>query len=96
MVLLHFCDTCVTLLFSVASESALEILTDILDDFNTKFCHLLRMAVDNEALNGRTGFSVSDMCVVTCFGVIHVLYFLVQMVKLKNTAIIAFAASCRM
>lgn len=45
---------------SVASESALEILTDILDDFNTKLCHLLRTAVDNEALNGRSGFSVSD------------------------------------
>jgi len=42
--------------FDMASESALEILTDILDDFNTKFCQLLRMAVDNEALNGRTGF----------------------------------------
>ena len=44
----------------MASESALEILTDILDDFNTKLCHLLRTAVDNEALNGRSGFSVSD------------------------------------
>lgn len=43
----------------MASESALEILTDILDDFNTKFCHLLRMGVDNQALNGRTGFPVS-------------------------------------
>ena len=46
----------------MASESALEILTDILDDFNTKFCQLLRMAVDNEALNGRTGFPVSEQC----------------------------------
>ena len=44
----------------MASESALEILTDILDDFNTKLCRLLRTAVDNEALNGRSGFSVSD------------------------------------
>ncbi|KAM7441616.1 histone H3 acetylation [Porites harrisoni] len=43
--------------FDMASESALEILTDILDDFNTKLCHLLRTAVDNEALNGRSGFS---------------------------------------
>ncbi|XP_015758530.1 PREDICTED: STAGA complex 65 subunit gamma-like [Acropora digitifera] len=43
-------------LFAVASESALEILTDILDDFNTKFCRLLRMRVDNQAMHGRTGF----------------------------------------
>ena len=42
----------------MASESALEILTDILDDFNTKFCRLLRMRVDNQAMNGRTGFPV--------------------------------------
>lgn len=45
-------------MFAVASESALEILTDILDDFNTKFCRLLRMSVDNQAVNGRTGFPV--------------------------------------
>lgn len=44
--------------FSVASESSLEILTDILDDFNTKLCRLLRIGVDNAALNGRTGFPV--------------------------------------
>ena len=44
---------------SVASESSLEILTDILDDFNTKLCRLLRMSVDNDALSGRTGFPVS-------------------------------------
>ena len=43
----------------MASEAALEILTDILDDFVTKFCRLLRMGVDNQALNGRTGFPVS-------------------------------------
>ncbi|XP_044168286.1 STAGA complex 65 subunit gamma-like [Acropora millepora] len=42
--------------FDMASESALEILTDILDDFNTKFCRLLRMRVDNQAMHGRTGF----------------------------------------
>ncbi|XP_068709458.1 STAGA complex 65 subunit gamma-like [Montipora foliosa] len=42
--------------FDMASEAALEILTDILDDFVTKFCRLLRMGVDNQALNGRTGF----------------------------------------
>ncbi|KAL9983578.1 hypothetical protein ACROYT_G005773 [Oculina patagonica] len=42
--------------FDMASESSLEILTDILDDFNTKLCHLLRIGVDNIALNGRTGF----------------------------------------
>ena len=46
----------------MASESALEILTDILDDFNNKFCNLLRMGVDNQALNGRTGFPVSELC----------------------------------
>lgn len=50
----------------MASESALEILTDILDDFNTKFCRLLRMRVDNQAMNGRTGFPV---------GVFGVLFF---------------------
>lgn len=42
----------------MASESSLEILTDILDDFNTKLCRLLRIGVDNAALNGRTGFPV--------------------------------------
>ncbi|XP_020623812.1 STAGA complex 65 subunit gamma-like [Orbicella faveolata] len=42
--------------FDMASESSLEILTDILDDFNTKLCRLLRIGVDNAALNGRTGF----------------------------------------
>ncbi|XP_058959364.2 STAGA complex 65 subunit gamma isoform X1 [Pocillopora verrucosa] len=42
--------------FDMASESSLEILTDILDDFNTKLCRLLRMSVDNNALGGRTGF----------------------------------------
>lgn len=46
--------------FSVASESSLEILTDILDDFTTKLCRLLRMSVDNNALGGRTGFPVSQ------------------------------------
>lgn len=51
----------------MASESALEILTDILDDFNTKFCRLLRMRVDNQAMHGRTGFPV---------GVFGVLFFL--------------------
>ena len=55
----------------MASESALEILTDILDDFNTKFCHLLRMRVDNQAMHGRTGFPV---------GVFGVLFFFVLFV----------------
>ena len=44
--------------FAVANESTLETLTDIVDDFNTRLCKLLRSAVDNEALNGRSGFSV--------------------------------------
>ena len=52
--------------FSVASESSLEILTDILDDFNTKLCHLLRIGVDNAALNGRTGFPVSKISCTSC------------------------------
>ena len=43
----------------MASESALESLTDIADDFLIRFCKLLRFAVDNEAVNGRTGFPVS-------------------------------------
>lgn len=52
----------------MASESALEILTDILDDFNTKFCRLLRMRVDNQAMNGRTGFPVGVFGVLLfCF-----------------------------
>lgn len=42
--------------FEVASESALESLTDIADDFLSRFCKLLRFAVDNEAVNGRSGF----------------------------------------
>ena len=45
----------------MASESSLEILTDILDDFNTKLCRLLRIGMDNAALNGRTGFPVSNV-----------------------------------
>ena len=52
--------------FSVASESSLEILTDILDDFNTKLCRLLRIGVDNAALNGRTGFPVSRIGCTSC------------------------------
>ena len=61
-------------LFAVASESALEILTDILDDFNTKFCRLLRMRVDNQAMHGRTGFPVGVFGVL--FFVLFVFFFL--------------------
>ena len=50
----------------MASESSLEILTDILDDFNTKLCRLLRIGVDNGALNGRTGFPVSKIGYTSC------------------------------
>ena len=50
----------------MASESSLEILTDILDDFNTKLCRLLRIGVDNAALNGRTGFPVSEIGCQDC------------------------------
>ncbi|KAK2572382.1 STAGA complex 65 subunit gamma [Acropora cervicornis] len=54
----------------LASESALEILTDILDDFNTKFCRLLRIRVDNQAMHGRTGFPVGVFGVLFfCFGI---------------------------
>ena len=59
----------------MASESALEILTDILDDFNTKFCRLLRMRVDNQAMHGRTGFPVGVFDVLFSF-VLFVFFFL--------------------
>ncbi|EDO43099.1 predicted protein [Nematostella vectensis] len=42
--------------FEMASEIALENLTDILHDFSTRFCKLLRSNVDSYAANGRTGF----------------------------------------
>ncbi|XP_031570203.1 STAGA complex 65 subunit gamma-like [Actinia tenebrosa] len=42
--------------FEMCNEAALESLTDILHDFNTRFCKLLRAAVDDEAMTGGTPF----------------------------------------
>ncbi|XP_072051426.1 STAGA complex 65 subunit gamma-like [Amphiura filiformis] len=42
--------------FELIQESSLETLTDILHEYETKVCKLLRTAVDKEAITGYTGF----------------------------------------
>lgn len=42
--------------YQTSEELALETLTDVLNDYLTKVCQLLRVAVDREATTGSTGF----------------------------------------
>lgn len=42
--------------YQVVTSSALDVLTDVVQDFLFKFVRLLRIAVDHESLNGSSGF----------------------------------------